>query len=111
ADAYVGRGRLASVRSVEMAVAEMRDHKRLGAWLVEQAERAINEDSAHVVIVGSTGIGSVMNAVTTTLAHHDVPVNHPTKTAIGAVVSQLMLGVHHSGPAYALPSWRRRGND
>ena len=111
ADAYVGRGRLASVRSVEMAVAEMRDHKRLVAGLVEQAERAIKEDGAHVVILGCTGMCSVVKAVTTALAHHDVPVIDPTTAAIGAVVSQLMLGVRHSGPAYALPSWRRRGND
>ncbi|ADB50564.1 aspartate/glutamate racemase family protein [Conexibacter woesei] len=107
AHAYVGRERLASVRSVEMAVAEMRDRDRLVTGLVEQAERAIGEDGADVVILGCTGMCGVTSAFRAALAHHDVPVIDPTVAAVGAVVSQLMLGVHHSGSAYALPAWRR----
>jgi allantoin racemase len=106
AHAYVGRERLASVRSVEMAVAELRDRERLVTGLVEQAERSIEEDGADVVILGCTGMCAVTSAFRAALAHHDVPVIDPTVAAVGAVVSQLMLGVHHSGAAYALPAWR-----
>lgn len=106
AHAYVGRERLASVRSVEMPVAELRDHDRLVAGLVEQAELAIAEDGAHVVILGCTGMCAVTNAFRAALAHHDVPVIDPTLAAVGAVVTQAILDVHHSGPAYALPTWR-----
>lgn len=103
---YVGGDRLASVRSVEMPVAELHDHGRLVEGLVEQAERAIRDDDAHVVIVGCTGMCAVIDGVRDALAHHDVPVIDPTLAAVGAVVSQLVLDVHHSGPAYALPAWR-----
>lgn len=40
--------------------------------------------------------------------HHDVPEIDPTTAAIDAIVSRLMLGVHHSEPAHALPAWRRK---
>ncbi|WP_063740156.1 aspartate/glutamate racemase family protein [Amycolatopsis jejuensis] len=107
AHAYVGRERLASVRGVEMPVAELREHDRLVTALCEQAERAIAEDGAQVLILGCTGMCGVTTAFRAALAHHDVPVIDPTVAAVSAVVSQLMLGVHHSGRAYALPAWRR----
>jgi len=106
AHAYVGRERLASVRSVDIAVAEMHDRDRLVSGLVEQAERAIADDGAHVLILGCTGMCAVTSAFRAALAHHDVPVIDPTVAAVGAVVSKAMLGVHHSGPAYAVPAWR-----
>lgn len=106
ARAYVGRDRLASVRSVDMPVAELRDHARLVAGLVEQAERALAEDDAHVIILGCTGMCGVTRAFRAALADHDVPVIDPTLAAVGAVLSQSIGGIHHSGPAYALPAWR-----
>jgi allantoin racemase len=106
AHAYVGRERLVSVRSVEMPVAELHDHDRLVDGLVEQAERAIADDGADVVILGCTGMCGVTSAFRAALAHHDVPVIDPTLAAVGAVVAQAILDVHHSGPAYALPTWR-----
>ncbi|MFE4667032.1 aspartate/glutamate racemase family protein [Streptomyces sp. NPDC056716] len=106
AHTYVGRDRLASVRGVEMPVAELRDHELLVTRLVEQAERAVADDGADVLILGCTGMGGVTDAFRAALAHHDVPVIDPTAAAVSAVVSQLTLGVRHSGPAYALPAWR-----
>lgn len=105
---YVGRDRLASVRSVEMPVAELHDSERLTEGLLEQAERAIGEDGAHVVVLGCTGMCGVTAAVRRGLEErgHDVPVIDPTLSAIGSVVTQLLTGVHHSGRAYALPAWR-----
>src|SRR5690348_3820896 len=44
---YVGRDRLASVRSVEMPVAELHESERLTAGLIEEAERALADDGAH----------------------------------------------------------------
>ncbi|WP_320671379.1 aspartate/glutamate racemase family protein [Patulibacter defluvii] len=106
AHAYVGRERLASVRSVEMPVAELRDHERLTAGLVEQAQRALAEDGAHAIILGCTGMCGVTRGFRAALADHDVPVIDPTLAAVGAVVAQAIGGVHHSGSAYALPAWR-----
>ncbi|MGW6458610.1 aspartate/glutamate racemase family protein [Streptomyces sp. NPDC055078] len=106
AHTYVGLDRLASVRGVEMPVAELRNHELLVARLVEQAKRAIADDGAHALILGCTGMGGVTDAFRTALSHHDIPVIDPTAAAVSAVVSQLMLGVRHSGPAYAVPAWR-----
>lgn len=106
AAAYVGRDRLASVRSVEMPVAELRDRERLVRGLVAEAGRAIEEDGAHVVILGCTGMCGVTSAVRAALAGRDVPVLDPTLAAVGAVVAQCVAGVAHSGAAYALPAWR-----
>jgi allantoin racemase len=103
---YVGRERLASVRGVEMPVAELHDHSRLVAGLVHEAERAIDDDGAHVVILGCTGMSAVTRDVQEALAGRDVPVLDPTLSAIGATASQAIQGVCHSGAAYALPSWR-----
>jgi allantoin racemase len=105
---YVGRERLASVRSVETPVAELGDRGRLVERLVAQADAAIAVDNAHVVILGCTGMSSVTTAVARELYErdHDVPVVDPTVAAIGSVVAQAMLGVHHSGRAYAVPAWR-----
>lgn len=108
---YVTRDRLASVRSVEMPVAELHDTERLTGALIDQAECALREDGAQVVILGCTGMCSVTAAVKQALADrgHDVPVIDPTLAAIGSVAAQVLLGVHHSGRAYAVPSWYELG--
>jgi allantoin racemase len=104
---YVGRDRLASVRSVETPVAGLHDHDRLIEGLLDQAERAVLEDDAEVVILGCTGMCGVTAAVRGGLADlgYDIPVIDPTLAAIGNVVAQLLAGVHHSGRTYAVPSW------
>ena len=105
---YVGSDRLASVRGVEIPVAELGDHDRLVRVLTEQAELAIAEDAAQVVILGCSGMSAVAQAVKEGIAERglDVPVLDPTLAAVMAVVTQLALGLHHSGRAYPLPSWK-----
>jgi allantoin racemase len=105
---YVGRDRLASVRGVEMPVAELHDGDRLTEALLDQAERAVLEDGADVVILGCTGMCGVTAAVRSGMAElgYDIPVVDPTLAAIGNVVSQLLVEAHHSGRTYAVPSWR-----
>ena len=109
ASRYVGRERLASVRAVEMPVAELHDGERLAAGLLDQAERAVAEDGADVVILGCTGMCAVTETVRQAFDGRDIPVLDPTVSAVAGCVSQVMLGVHHSGAAYALPSWRQAG--
>lgn len=108
AAAYVGSDRLASVRSVEMPVAELRDRERLRQALLEQAQVALETDGAQVLILGCTGMSHVTASVKRDLdeAGANVPVIDPTLAAVGSVIAQHVLGVHHSGRAYAVPSWR-----
>ncbi|SCL36420.1 allantoin racemase [Micromonospora rhizosphaerae] len=103
---YVGSERLASVRSVEMPVAELGDTERLTAGLIEQAERAVSEDRAHVVILGCTGMCATTTAVSAVVSSRGVPVIDPTLAAIGAITAQVCAGVSHSPRAYAMPRWR-----
>lgn len=105
---YAAPDRLASVRSVEMPVAELHDHDRLCRELIEQAEIALTEDGAEVIILGCTGMSTVTSRVKRELSErgHDVPVIDPTIAAISAVAAQVAAGVHHSGNTYALPSWK-----
>jgi allantoin racemase len=106
--AYVGRDRLASVRSVEMPVADLHDHDRLLEALVEQARLAVEQDGAQVVILGCTGMCGVTAAFKQNVAQLGlgVPVIDPTLAAIAAVVAQFVTAVAHGERAYALPSWR-----
>jgi allantoin racemase len=103
---YVGLDRLASVRGVEIPVAELGDRDRLVDVLTDEARRAVLEDGAHVVILGCSGMSAVTGAVKEHLAELDVPVVDPTAAAVLSVVAQLALGVHHSGLAYPVPSWK-----
>jgi allantoin racemase len=105
---YVGADRLASVRGVEVPVADLSDHERLIRQLGEQAELAITKDAAQVVILGCSGMSAVAAAVKQGIAErgYDVPVIDPTLAAVMSVVAQHTLGVHHSGYAFPLPSWK-----
>lgn len=107
--AYGVRDNLASVRSVEMAVAELSDHRRLTRELMVQAEKAMIEDGAHVIILGCTGMCGVTARARQEIANrgYDVPVIDPTQAAIGLLAALYTMGVHHSGRAYEVPSWRR----
>lgn len=103
---YTGIDRLASVRSVEIPVAELADPDRLVDGLVTAGRQAIDDDGAEVLILGCTGMSYVTDRARERLAGTGVPVLDPTLSAVGAVISQALQSVRHSGAAYGLPSWR-----
>lgn len=101
--------RLVSVRSVEVPVADMGDHQKLAGVLVDQAKLAIEKDGAHVLVLGCTGMSLTAQVVRESLRQcgFDVPLIDPQSAAIGMLVALSIMGTHHSGVAYALPSRRR----
>lgn len=105
---YVGSGRLASVRSVAMPVAELENADRLVDALVTQAERAIEQDGAEVVILGCTGMSYATDRVRRRLSGRRVPILDPTLCAVGAVLAQTIQSVSHSSLGYRLPEWREQ---
>jgi allantoin racemase len=107
--AYGVRPRLASVRSVEMPVAELSDHDRLSKELLTQAKKAIDEDGAHAIILGCTGMCGVTANIKKDMAEqgYDVPVIDPTQAAIGMLLAFITMGVRHSERTYGVPSWRK----
>lgn len=106
---YGVRNKLASVRSIEMPVAQFADHEGLRVSLVEAAETAIAEDGCHTLILGCTGMCAITDSVRTILARRraEVPVIDPVLAAIGMLSAAHVMGVRHSRRAYALRRERR----
>jgi len=99
---------LASVRSVEMPVAELSDHDRLARELAREAEKAVRDDDAHVIVLGCTGMAYITARFALAIADSgvDVPVLDPTLAGIGWLVAVNTLGTTHSERTYSLPPWR-----
>lgn len=108
AKTYGVRGKLASVRSVDIPVLSLaEDGERLLHALVEQSIRAIEDDGAHAIVFGCTGMIGFAQKVQEGLAaksYEGVPVIDPIPT--GVRVAQLLvdLGLTHSKRTYPAPA-------
>ena len=98
--------KLASVRSVEVPVLELeRDRARLAELLVEQSIKAIEEDGAHVIVFGCTGMVGLAQEVQEGLAErgYEVPVIDPAKAALKVAEALVDLKLAHSKRTYPYP--------
>lgn len=99
--------RLASVRAVDIPVLELhRDEARLRAALVEEAARAVEEDGAHVIVLGCTGLTGLAEEVQAGLARRGlggIPVLDPLESAIKLAEALVGLQVTHSKRTYPYP--------
>lgn len=106
ATAYGVKDKLASVRSVEFPVLEMEEgRERLSALLVEQAVKAVQEDGAHVIILGCTGMMGLALEVEEGLRERGcpVPVIDPATVALKTAEALVDLGLSHSKKSYPYP--------
>jgi allantoin racemase len=103
--------KLASVRSVEIPVLDLeRDPERLVEALVEESRRAIEEDGAHVIIFGCTGmLGCAARVEEGLLAagRPGVPVIDPVPAALRVAAALLDLGLTQSKLTYPAPPAKR----
>jgi len=97
--------KLASLRSVDIPVLEVGDKTRTSSALHEQAVRAINEDGAHVVVLGCTGMMGVARQLHERLAFEgvDVPVVDPVAAAMKLAETTVALGLRQSRLTYHKP--------
>lgn len=99
--------RLASVRAVNIPVLELEDDReRLVGALVEQAEKAVTEDGAHVIIFGCTGMAGLARDVAEGLRTRgipDVPVIDPGILAFKLAEALAGMGLSHSKRTYPHP--------
>lgn len=98
--------KLASVRSVEVPVLELEgDRGRLAELLVEQSIKAIEEDGAHVIVLGCTGMVGLAQEVQEGLAKrgYEVPVIDPAKAALKVAEALVDLKLTHSKRTYPYP--------
>jgi allantoin racemase len=104
--AYGVASKLASLRSVDFPVLRLReDISELVERLVAQGKAAIEEDGAHVLLFGCTGMKHVADSVAVALRSDgfDVPIVEPLTTAIRYAEMLLLLGLRPSKITYPLP--------
>jgi allantoin racemase len=105
--AYGFGNRLASVRPVNIPVLEFdEDPARLEAAVVEQATLAVQEDRAHAILFGCTGMQGLGRRVARALAEGGcpVPVIDPTLAALKLAEGLVDTGLTHSKRTYPPPA-------
>ncbi len=104
---YGLRDKLASVRAVEIPVLELEsDRERLVRALADEAVEAIEQDGAHVMIFGCTGMLGTAEAVERELAargYGHVPVIDSMVWAIKMTEAMVDMGLRHSKRTWPFP--------
>ncbi|MGC8849072.1 MAG: aspartate/glutamate racemase family protein, partial [Candidatus Bathyarchaeia archaeon] len=94
------QGRLASVRSAEIPVLELKDHERAKASILREARKAIEEDGADVIVLGCTGMAKLAEEIQKELG---VPVVEPATAAIKLAEIFVQMGLSHSKISFKTP--------
>jgi allantoin racemase len=82
------------------------DHARLLRALVDQSVKAVEEDGAHVIILGCTGMAGLAREVEKGLNKRgigDVPVIDPGILALKIAEALADMGLSHSKRSYPFP--------
>lgn len=97
--------KLASVRSVDIPVLETTDTGRLSTRLYEEMVRAVQEDDAHVLILGCAAMVGVARELEARLAADglDVPVVDPVAASLKMAETLATLGMKQSRRTYHRP--------
>lgn len=98
--------RLASVRAFNIPVLALdEDIEETVAVLINLSERAVQEDGAHVIVPGCTGLAGLAPRIQTGLAERgcEVPVLDPPSVAMKLAESLIDLGQTHSKRTFPSP--------
>lgn len=108
---YGVRNKLASVRAVEIPVLDLETDKvRLVQSLADEAQLAVEQDGAHVMLFGCTGMVGTAKAVEDELAlrgYPDVPVIDSMVWAVKLAETMADLGIVHSKMSWPYPPEKR----
>jgi allantoin racemase len=104
------RDKLASVRSVEIPVLGLEDKEKLVSALANESLKAIEEDGAHAIIFGCTGMLGVADDISNALKKkgYDVPIIDPVAVAIKYLETLISLGLAQSKRTYMPPPEKER---
>lgn len=93
---------LASIRNVDIPVADLTDKKKLIAHLIEESKNAVNVDGAESIVLGCTGMVDVVDAVSEALKKEGIPVPiiDPSYAAICSLQSMIRCGLAQSRLTY-----------
>ncbi len=95
---------IASLREVGIVSVKDDDQKLIKAKLLEQAEKAIEEDGAEAIVIGCTGFAGFAPELAQRLAAKGkpVPVVDPVAAAIGCLQLMVRSGISQSAVTYGL---------
>jgi allantoin racemase len=98
--------KLASARSVDLPVLDLeKGREQFVERMVERAVEAIEEDGAHVIVLGCTGLAGLAEQVKAGLSRsgYEVPVVDPAATALKVAEALVDSGLAHSKLTYPQP--------
>lgn len=97
--------RLASIRTIDIPVLDLQDAEAMKKALYREMVSAIQDDDAHVLVLGCTGMMGVAEELQAKLhkAGFEVPVVSPTAAAVRLAETMVRMGVRHSRLTYMKP--------
>lgn len=97
--------KLASVRSIDIPVLGLTDIEAMKKALYREMVAAIEQDGAHVLVLGCTGMMGVAEELQAQLreAGFEIPVVSPTAAAVRLAETLFALGLRHSRATYTQP--------
>ena len=102
---------VASVITIDIPVLALEtQQKRTVTVLAKATERAVREDGAQAVVLGCTGMSSLVTALKKQLARRGLaaPVVEPLRAAVYTAVSWVLGGLSQSKEAFMPPRAKRR---
>ena len=107
----VGLGsKLASVRSINIPVLDLTDVKKLTDALVAESVKAVEEDGAHAIILGCTGMFGVADDLSNALKKkgYEIPVIFPLAVSVKYLETLISLNLLQSKKTYMPPPEKGR---
>jgi len=92
--------RLASVRAIDIPVLQLLDHDKAKEAILREARKAVEEDGAHVIILGCAGMSPVLEEIQQRLG---VPVIDPGGAAAKMAELLVSMNLSQSKKCFPLP--------
>ncbi len=106
AQKYGVAGKLASARSIDLPVLDLeKGREQFVARMVDEAVEAVEEDGAHVIVLGCTGLAGLDEQVGSGLHEkgYEVPVIDPASIALKIAEALVDAKLAHSKRTYPYP--------
>jgi len=108
--AELGTTKLTSVRAVDIPVLELEDRAKTVEKLTKESVKAIEDDGAHVIVLGCTGMAGLADQLKHELAKqgYNIPVVDPLIVALKLAESLVDMKTSHSRLTYPPPPEKER---
>ncbi len=97
---YEFQGRVASIRFANVPVLDLEHSVQTAEAILKEARKAIDDDGADVIVLGNTGMSTVVAVLQERL---EVPVVDPAIAALTLAASLVQMGLSHSRRCYLPP--------